>query len=88
MDGKCRVVIKKGGKLIYKGPWKHEGNGYVQFDKDHILKLENDFVVRGIDRGIRFMRLNRGCRLQIDYGRHLILGLGKVDYEPLQVPLS
>ncbi|MBK7231684.1 MAG: T9SS type A sorting domain-containing protein [Saprospiraceae bacterium] len=70
----------KGGKLIYRGAWKHEGNGYIQFDKDHILITHQTFGIRGIEKGIRFMRLNTGCNLKIL--QDVILGKGKVDYEP------
>ncbi len=71
------IHIKKGGELIINGEFDFGGAGFFQFDEDHILTLNADFVLHG--QGDRFIRLNENAELKI--GDRLIeLKSGKVEY--------
>ena len=71
------IHIQEGGELIYNGPFKFEGYGYFQFDKNHIFTQHAEFVLSG--QNDRFIRLNKGAVLDINsYG--IDLKNGEVEY--------
>ncbi|NOT36834.1 MAG: hypothetical protein HOP11_05610 [Saprospiraceae bacterium] len=81
-DGRCKITVKSLGIFDYKGPWKHEGNGYVQFDQlsELLVAKDNHFSARGYKKEIRFLRLNMHCKLGIEC-QSINLGRGRIDYE-------
>ena len=76
-DGLANIHIS--GELVLNGLFKFSGNGYFQFDKDNILTQKVPFLLRGMDRGIRFIQLNNHAKLIID--KHgMAIRKGRVQY--------
>ncbi len=76
-DGEATIHIS--GELVLEGLFKFSGNGYFQFDKDNILTQKVPFILRGMERGIRFIQLNPLAKLVID--KHgMAIRKGRVQY--------
>jgi len=78
-DGDARIYIKEGGELVWNGTPDYSGNGYFEFDRNHILTLNADFELHGEGQGIRMIKLNTFARLVIE-DKKLKLTDGKIVY--------
>ncbi|MCC6815510.1 MAG: T9SS type A sorting domain-containing protein [Saprospiraceae bacterium] len=82
-NGKCRILIKENGIFRYEGPWKHEGNGHIQFDQQSVFSVDpsKDVVMTGYKKNLTFLRLNVNNKLDIAC-QLLNINRGTIDYEP------
>ncbi len=74
------IHIKKEGELEINGGFDFTGSGFFQFDEDNILTLHSPFILNGMNKGTRFIRLNKNATLHIDH-HGIFLEDGRVDYE-------
>lgn len=78
-NGNATIHIRNGGELVWQGDIDFTGNGFFQFDKDHIFTLLNDFQLSGMGKDYRFLRLNGGAELRVQ-GLDIDLSFGAVEY--------
>ena len=80
IDGRCGIIVKNGGKMIFNGQPNLSGNGYFRFEQGHILTLNSNILLRGAGRTIQMIRIADGASIVIN-GRRLTLENGLVRRE-------
>ncbi|NOT35890.1 MAG: T9SS type A sorting domain-containing protein [Saprospiraceae bacterium] len=81
-NGRCRILVDYNGLFRYEGPWKHEGNGHIQFNQQSKFSVNPGFdvIMTGFKKNITFLRINTNNKMDI-VCQLLSINKGTIDYE-------
>ncbi len=77
-NGRARIKIEKGGKIVFGGDVTIIGDGCFEFDEGHIAEFPKNFTLIGAGKPYRFIKLNRAAVLE-KTGGNLTLRNGTVE---------